>query len=93
MRKEGKGLIIVGLCLLAGCVAIYPEVDQRYGEATASARSAQTLNPHAAREPRPVSGIDGPAAKETIDRYLNSFKAPPPTTNVLNIGGGLATGQ
>jgi hypothetical protein len=36
-----------------------------------------------------VSGIDGRAAKESIKRYQDSFKEPPPVTNVINIGGGL----
>jgi len=89
MRKKSTSVIVAGLGLLAGCVAIHPEVDQRYGQAITAARDAQTFNPQASRNPNAVSGIDGRAAKETMDRYVDSFKSPPPTTNVINIGGGL----
>lgn len=89
MSKKSTSVIVAGLGLLAGCVAIHPEVDQRHGQAVMGARDAQTFNPQAARNPNAVSGIDGMAAKETMDRYVDTFKSPPPTTNVINIGGGL----
>jgi len=93
MSMKRTSVIVAGLGLLAGCVAIHPEVDQRYGQALTAARDAQTFNPQASRNPRADSGIDGRAAKETIDRYVDSYKAPPPVTNVINIGGGLAGGN
>ncbi len=83
-------VIVAGLGLLAGCVSIHPEVDQRYGEAVTAAKDAQTFDPQASRKPKAVPGIDGIAAKEAMDRYVDSFKAPPPTMNVINIGGGLS---
>ena len=81
---------IVAMGLTAGCVSIHPEVDQRYGEAVTTTTRAQTINPQGTRNPDVVSGIDGRAAKETMDRYVESFKAPPPTMNVINIGGSLS---
>jgi hypothetical protein len=90
MGRKSTVVIVAGLGLLAGCVAIYPEVDQREGQAVAAARAAQTVDPRASGTPRPVSGIDGRAAKESMDRYVDSFKSPPPVTNVINIGGGLS---
>ena len=93
MNKIRTGVMVAALGLLAGCVAIHPEVDQRYGEAITAARAAQTLDAQASRKPRPVTGVEGLAAKETIDRYVNTFKSPPPTANVINIGGGLNAGQ
>jgi hypothetical protein len=89
MSKKSTSVIIAGLGLLAGCVAIHPEVDQREGQAVRDARAAQTFNLQASSNPKPVSGIDGRAAKEAMDRYVDSFKSPPPTTNIINIGGGL----
>jgi len=86
MSKKSTGVIVAGLGLLAGCVAIHPEVDQRYGQASSAARDAQTVNPQAARNPNAVAGIDGMAAKETMDRYVDTFKAPPTTMNV-SVGG------
>jgi hypothetical protein len=76
--------------VLAGCVSIYPNVDQRYGDAVREASRAQIINPEGVRSPGVVPGIDGMAAKETMDRYVNSFKEPPPTINVINIGGSLS---
>jgi hypothetical protein len=93
MAKKSTFVIVAGLGLLAGCVSIHPEVDQRYGQAITAAKDAQTFNPQASSNPKPVSGIDGRAAKESFDRYVDSFKSPPPTTNVINIGGGLAGGN
>ena len=90
MNKKCTGVIIVALGLLTGCIAVHPEVDQRSGEAITAARAAQTFDAQASLKPRPVAGIEGLAAKETADRYVQSFKSPPPVTNVINIGGGIA---
>jgi hypothetical protein len=37
-----------------------------------------------------VSGLDGQAAREAMGRYHDSFKKPPPSFNVINIGGSIA---
>ena len=75
--------------LVAGCASTpYPEKGLNFGYAVNSAKQAQVLYPQGAqRDPANVSGIDGRAAKESMDRYVESFKAPPPTVNVFNIGG------
>ena len=86
MSKKSTGVIVAGLGLLAGCVAIHPEVDQRYGQAVTAARDDQTLNPQASRDADAVSGIDGRAAKETMDRYVDTFKSPPSTKDA-SLGG------
>lgn len=72
---------------LAGCVSPTPLSDQHFGDAVRAATAQQILNPDAGRNTDPVSGMDGPAAKDAIDLYQDSFKAPPPVTNVINIGG------
>jgi len=87
MSKKSIGVIVAGLGLLAGCVAIHPEVDQRHGQAVTAAMEAQVFNPQASRNA--VAGIDGKAAKETMDRYLESFKSPPPPITVISVGGTL----
>jgi hypothetical protein len=46
------------------------------------------VNPEASRNTDPVAGIGGTPADSAIDEYHNSFKAPPPTFTVINIGGG-----
>jgi hypothetical protein len=52
-----------------------------------------TLNPNAGRDGDPVAGMDGLAASEAFDRYHDSFKAPPPVVNVINIGGSVSGGK
>lgn len=63
------------------------DVHNRFGDAVRQARAQQTLNPEAGRNTDPVAGIDGVAAQNTIGRYQTSFKEPPPTFNILGIGG------
>jgi hypothetical protein len=74
------------LAVLAGCTTT-PDYDARFGDAVRQAKSAMTIDPNASANRDPVAGIDGQAAREAIARYQNSFKAPPPVVNVINIGG------
>ncbi|HZX31871.1 MAG TPA: hypothetical protein VFF03_11010 [Rhodocyclaceae bacterium] len=85
--------ILVGAAAIAaaGCASTTtPVYDQSFGQAVRMARAQQTINPDASRNTDPVAGIDGAAAKESIGVYHDSYKAPPPTFNVINIGGGLS---
>ena len=91
MERQRIWIIAAALSAQAGCVGIHPEYDSRAGEAVVAARAMQTLNPGGTNV-NVVPGIDGRPAKETMDRYVESFKAPPPTVNVLNIGGSLNDG-
>jgi hypothetical protein len=80
------------LASLAGCSAT-PHYDKHFGDAVREAKSAMTINPKASDNPDQVAGIDGKAAGESITRYQDSFKAPPPVVNVINIGGVTAAGK
>ena len=51
-----------------------------------------TINPDAGSNPDQVAGLDGKSAYEALGRYQNSFKKPPPVTNVINIGGNIGSG-
>lgn len=76
--------------LLTACSST-PYLDSRFGEAVNMAKAQQTINPEASQDMDPVTGIDGKAAKEGIDRYHESFKTPPSTAGILTIdvlGGG-----
>ncbi len=75
--------------LLTACAATTPALDANFGNAVRQARSAQTLNPNASSNPDPVLGIDGKAGAAAQDRYQESFKAPPKTFEIVNIGGAL----
>ncbi|MBZ2208287.1 type II and III secretion system protein family protein [Massilia soli] len=64
-----------------------PAAEATLGESVRAARTSMTVNPEASASSDPATGIDGQAAKQAIDRYHDSFKAPPPVVNVINIGG------
>lgn len=79
-------LAVVGA--LAGCAtSATPGYDAAFGESVRQARGMQLLNPDGARNPDPVAGIDGRAGRSGIERYQESFRTPPPTFEILNIGG------
>ncbi len=74
------GLTMTTLC---ACTTSTPYFDSRFGYTVNTAKALQTMNPDASRNSDPVAGIDGTSAKESIDRYQNSFKEPPRTFDVL----------
>jgi predicted component of type VI protein secretion system len=82
-----KQICLATLAVLAGCVATTPHYDARFGDAVRQSRIAMTINPNAAANPDPAAGIDGKAGQAAVVRYQDSFKAPPPVVNVINIGG------
>ena len=91
-----KTISSLALCaLLAGCggmTSATPDYDLKFGNAVREARQRMTLNPGAGTGD-PVAGMDGRAAQEAQERYQDSFKAPPPVVNVINIGGAGRGGQ
>lgn len=80
---------LAGAALLTACASTTPMTDARFGHAVRQARVAQTLNPNASANRDPVLGIDGKAGAAAQERYQESFKAPPRTFEVINIGGSL----
>jgi hypothetical protein len=88
--KRTAYLLLLGAT--AGCSAT-PNYDARFGDAIRQARMAQVINPEAGRNPDQALGIGTQAAIEAQKRYNDSFKAPPPVTNVINIGGAVTGGS
>ena len=81
---------IFWVVLAAGCAqTVTPQYDMRFGNAVREANLAMAIDPEAGRRGDVVTGIDGRAAQESAKRYHDSFKQPPPVTNVINIGGGV----
>ncbi len=96
-RKAMNKTLVSILCITvvgagAGCASRTPMLDERFGDAVREARAKQTINPDAGRDTDPVLGLDGLAARESIERYKDATKAPPPVMNVINIGGGIGGG-
>jgi hypothetical protein len=88
-----KPIGIFAVVVAAGCAqTVTPQYDMRFGDAVREANLAMTIDPDAGRRGDGVTGIDGRAAQEGIKRYHDSFKQPPPVTNVINIGGGFNGG-
>lgn len=78
------------LGLLSGCASVTPLYDAKFGDAVRDARLAQTLNAGAPVTDDPALGLDGKAAASALERYQDSFKTPPRTIEVINIGGTLS---
>lgn len=88
MKRPAIALL---LCLLAAC-STTPDYDNKFGEAVRDAKLKMTITPDAGKNPDLALGLDGKAARNAIVRYQDTFKTPPPTGNVTNIGGNMSTG-
>ena len=84
-------LVVTAAC--AGCASERIPAERLPGQAARSAFSLQVAHPDAAREQSTASsGLDGTAAKASIDRYIRSFELPAPTSNLFTIGVGTGAG-
>jgi hypothetical protein len=78
-----KSLAVTAVVLFSGCThPTTPNLDSRFGYAVNAAKAQQTINPDASRNVDPVTGLGGTPAKDSIDRYHNTFKEPPTTFSV-----------
>jgi hypothetical protein len=80
-------IILFAALTLTACVSRTPLVDQRFGHAVSAAKARQTIDPQAASKMPEPAGIDGAAANESMLRYRDSFKSPPPTFIIINGAG------
>ena len=84
--------LVLLLAPLGGCVSSpTPHYDARFGDAVRQGRQLMIINPTPTADP--VAGMDGKSAAEAMGRYQDSFKAPPPVVNVINIGGSVGGGR
>ncbi len=77
----------VGL-LLSGCASTTPNYDERFGEAVRHNRQAQVIHPAPPQDGAAAEGLDAQTARAAVQRYRDSFRAPPPVVNVINLGSG-----
>lgn len=82
-------LTLCGTAVLTACTSTSPTLDAKFGDAVRQARIQQTLNPNASANRNPVLGIDGRAGAAAQDRYQESFRTPPKTFEIINIGGAI----
>jgi hypothetical protein len=88
-----KLAIALLLAMTAACASVTPQYDARFGDAVREAKLRMTINPDAGKNPDAVAGMDGRSAHEAVTLYQGTFKTPPPVTNIINIGGGIAGGK
>ncbi|HTD04524.1 hypothetical protein [Undibacterium sp.] len=74
------------LLALTACAQITPHADAVFGDTVRIAIAQQTMDPDASKNADPVSGMDGRAARDAVDRYHKSFKEPTPHPSVFTIG-------
>lgn len=78
--------IVVGSCLmLSACAPTSPRMDRQFGESVRMSIAQQILNPDAAANNVP-DALDGMAARNSVDRYRNSFREPPAAADGFTIG-------
>ena len=86
-------LIAVSITLSAAACSTTPNYDLKFGDAVRDSRMNMTINPDAGKNADQVAGMDGKSGKEALKLYQDTFKAPPPVINVINIGGNPASGK
>ena len=83
-----KSIALAAVCLLSACAQTSPQFDANFGNTVRAAVAQQTLNPDASANTAPISGMDGRAAREAVDRYQKSFTVPELQPSVFTIGVG-----
>jgi len=88
MTKKSFLLIgLVGVFLISVSCVGPSRLAMDYGTSYNLAKFNQTLNPDAEKNLQPVTGFDGPVAKNTLDKYQKDYEKPSPTpTYVLSVG-------
>ena len=82
---------MLAACTLCACadtalVRSTPRWDSQFGSATRATLARQIIDPGAARNAAPVTGMDGRAAQAGYERYQRTFSATtqPAPTFIIN---------
>ncbi len=85
MRPPSTLICAAGAALLAsGCTTVAPRLDAQFGQAVQVLNAQQLIDPAAPQRASAVN-VDGEAAREAIQRYYKSYKAPVPPPGVFTI--------
>lgn len=87
MNRSEIVLLPLLLTVLGGCSSVTPNYDAKFGDAVREAKLKMTMNRDAGNNPDQAIGMDGKSAREAMILYQETYKTPPPTVNVINIGG------
>jgi hypothetical protein len=72
--------------VLTGCMATTPYWDAHLGETVDLAKAQQIKDPDAGKKHPAPDGLDGVAAKQTMDRYHHSFHEVQQQPDIFTIG-------
>jgi hypothetical protein len=73
MRKKIYAAAVLTILITAGCH--YGAINKNWGKSYDSATSGQIMNPKAAKNLKPTTGLEGGAADATMKKYTSSFSA------------------
>lgn len=79
-------ILLIQGAVLAGCVPMSPRTDAQFGDAVKQGTYRQIIDAGSGSTFRAAPGLDGAAAKATIDRYHKSFVTPQAQPDALAIG-------
>ena len=83
-------LSLPAACMLAACVlqppSSTPQWDRHFGESARMTLARQIIEPEAGRNPDPVAGMDGKAARAAYDRYQKAGGDPAAQPSSFTIG-------
>jgi type IV pilus biogenesis protein CpaD/CtpE len=79
-------LLALVAAAVQGCVSTTPRWDREFGKAVHANIAAQVLDPAAAANADPSTGIDGGAARSAHERYQRSFARPEPAQSAPLVG-------
>lgn len=79
-------LLVLLAAAMQGCGSTTPHWDREFGKAVRANIAAQVLDPAAAANANPSTGIDGAAARSAHERYQRSFSKPEPAPSTPIVG-------
>lgn len=87
LKSVAASAAISTVSVLAACTSVTPNLDSQFGASVNILKAQQTIDTTASSNTRNVE-LDGQAAREVVDRYYKSYKAPTPQPNAFTIGVG-----
>lgn len=73
---------------MTSCMSLTPNLDSQFGNALSQLKEQQTLDPMASASNTEAPTMDARSAREAINTYNASYRAPERPQNVFMIGGG-----
>lgn len=76
LKRMAIFAILTGLLIASGCAGP-TRLESDFGTSHKLMHVNQVLNPDASKNLQPVSGMDGVAARNGLERYRREFEKPP----------------